>query len=367
MKNKTRQIYLTIFLLLTLLSLQAQDNTYKSSGILSLKYGKGYIYPHHQCVKYLTKGYTTVTELNWSMRTNGKKAWHYYYKRPVLGLALSYRDLANPEILGKSYAFSPFMQFYLIETRPFSLRLKTAIGVSVLSKKFDIDKNIHNILIGSHANAYIHLNLDIDIRLAPGISAIIGGGVAHYSNGHMKPPNKGVNIFELQSGLRYTFSEKPKPVSPPENKPFRASNELSLQYCGGMKKVRPGKYKDYYTSIIGINFERRITPLHRFGIGINFFSDHSVRNPYISYAMQPPQNYYAGGTHLSYAIVFNQFEIGMQMGMFFYKTHKYSEFIYQRYAIIYRFGKYWMAQTGLKTYWGSADFMFVGLGCRIPL
>jgi hypothetical protein len=359
---------ISFFLLFLLIccNIKSQDRNGNKQFSFSTFYSKGFIYAHCKSLNYLIKDYVSAFEINITKTPDGSKLWQQQYHFPKPGLAYSYTDLGNPQCLGHANTIYTFLLFPMLERKNFILSFKCSGGIAWISKKFDLRENKYNIAIGSKLNAYLNLNLNMDFRLSPNLYFITGMGLSHFSNGGTQQPNKGLNIFALQTGIRYKVSKEKAIPSIDSIPKFKKKNEFSIIYMGGVKTLEPARTKKYYVSTVSFNAERQISFKTRIGIGLDIFKDNSRKEFLLSENRPNPQGkdlFYAG-THASYDLVFGNTSFTIQMGVYFWQKSKSFENIYHRFGLKYRFNNHWMANLTLKTYWASADFAEWGFGYR---
>ena len=132
---------------------------------ISARYGYGFVYAHHKSFNYFIEDYPQTFELDLTKRTNGRKIWHQVYKYPTVGFGYEHSTLGNKQILGNANALLCFISIPIVENKSLKFSYKCAAGAAFLSEKFDLYNNNYNIAIGSHLNAYLNLNLDLDVKI----------------------------------------------------------------------------------------------------------------------------------------------------------------------------------------------------------
>lgn len=365
MMKRIKIVYTCLFLF-AVFSLKAQYSDSTKNYSFSACFSKGIISPHHESFRYFIKNYTTSFELNANNRVNGRKLWHQLYGFPYVGLGYHYSDYGNPELLGNSNTLLTYVKIPIVDKRNFGIFFKSAAGISWLSKRYDLYDNKYNIAIGSQLNAYLNLNFDFDFKLTDNIWLITGIGLKHFSNGGTQQPNKGINIFCLQAGVKYNLRKDETIEKWDSIPPFKRFNEFSVIYGGGVKTLLPARKKKYFVSSISINAERQFNHKSRFGIGLDLFKDNSRKEYLLEEDIENPAGadlYYAGA-HASYDLVFGKTSFTVQMGGYIWQKSKFFEDVYHRFGIKYRFGKHWIANLTLKTFWAAADFAEWGVGYR---
>ena len=346
---------------------QSKDSSKRSN--ISLDYMFGIIYAHHEDFKYFIEDYVQGFEINYSLRTQSKKIWQQIYNYPETGFGYTYINFGNPEILGSANAVFTFINVPLIEKKNCVLSSKFAVGISYLNNPFDLYNNNYNIAIGSHINAYLNINFDFKIRIYKQWMLLSGFGLTHFSNGGTTKPNKGLNLFLSSMGVSYNFGkknfEKPRFTTPS----FIKNYELSIIYALGFTSLEAANSQKYFTSGFSVNFERQYSYKRRYGLGLDLFYDGTL-NDHIPGSMEKPQVsgikdlMYAGG-HISYDFVFGKTSFTIQVGAYFFQGQKFSEELYNRFGLKYRFAEHWIANLTLKTYWAKAKFPEIGIGYRI--
>lgn len=365
MMRRIKVLFVCLFLLIAV-NIKAQYSDSLKNYSISAYFSKGIISPHHESFRYFVKNYTTSFELNLNKRVNGAKLWHQLYGFPYVGFGYHFSDYGNPELLGNSNTLLTYVKLPLVERRKFGIFFKSAAGVSWLSESFDLYENKYNIAIGSQLNAYLNLNLDFDIKMTEKLSLTTGLGLKHFSNGGTQQPNKGINIFCLQAGVKYNFNNY-ETIEKWDSLPaFKRFNEFSIIYGGGVKTLLPARKKKYFVSSVSLNAERQLSHKSRIGLGLDLFKDNSRKEYLLEEDVENPEGkdlFYAGA-HASYDFVFGKTSFTVQMGGYIWQKSKFYEDVYHRFGIKYRFGKHWMANLTLKTFWAAADFAEWGIGYR---
>lgn len=175
-------------------------------------YQHGSIYRHTPKFKPDTEGSTNAIELNISKQTNGKKAWQQIHHYPSPGIAISFTDYGNDEILGQSISIMPNMNVPLIRSDKFSLQFLVGAGIAFLSKHYDYHENPTNNVIASTVNNITSFSLSGNWKFARQLSLFGGGSFTHFSTGAVRLPNLGINVPAWNFGLRY----QPVPYSTQE-------------------------------------------------------------------------------------------------------------------------------------------------------
>ena len=134
-----------------------------------------------------------------------------------VGLGFTYWHLPH-DLLGQAFAPYAYMDIPLVKRSHFVLGLRPGIGAAFMTKTYQNtvpeghlyqDLNNANQSIGSVTNLYFPEMLYMDFPIAKGWSVGIAGGWYHISNGSLRQPNSGYNLFAAELALRYSPTQSP--------------------------------------------------------------------------------------------------------------------------------------------------------------
>ncbi len=129
-----------------------------------------------------------------------------------VGVGFSYWNLTH-DILGQAFAPYAYMDIPLYKSKHFVLGLRPGIGAAFMTKTYRNtvpeefmfkDYEGENECIGSVTNLYFPEMLYMDFPIAQGWSVGLAGGWYHISNGSLRQPNSGYNLFAAELALRYS-------------------------------------------------------------------------------------------------------------------------------------------------------------------
>ena len=152
---------------------------------------------------------------------------------------------------------------YFFFGAPFARKSKSSFdyefsfGLSNNWQPYDNLDNPFNVAIGSYRNAY----LDAKIKYVWYFSkqASIGAGirVTHFSNGAMRMPNAGINLFAPFVGLRYDLIAKdPVSLDQLSTRKVEPTKEFNIYIASGKRAVKSTLTPNYQmASLINISFE----------------------------------------------------------------------------------------------------------------
>ncbi len=199
-----------------------------------------------------------------------------------VGVGLSYRNMGHP-LMGHAIAPYTYLDIPIIRLPRFSLGIHSGIGAAFMTKTYKntVSESAEyqslegaNQSIGSVFNFYFPEALYIGFPIAGGWSVFARGGWYHISNGSIRQPNSGYNIFSASAGVRYAAGEEPtvSRVAEKSGKPARAW-EVEMSFTGGGRQVY---YKDRQTFFVGeiqAAAYWRAHAIFRLGGGVDVFYD----------------------------------------------------------------------------------------------
>lgn len=207
------------------------------------------------------------------------------WNNATVGVGLSYWNMGH-KMLGHAIAPYIYMNIPLVQHNRFELGLRPGLGAAFMTKTYRNtvppdelfqQMNHANQSIGSVTNLYFPEELYICFPLAQGWSLSLSGGWYHISNGSVRQPNSGYNIFGGELGVRKQFDTN-EAISREAIGEKQADNELkkwSVAIVGTMGG-RQVYYKDQQTFMVASMHAAsywHAHPIFRLGAGVDVFYD----------------------------------------------------------------------------------------------
>lgn len=336
----------------------------------------GSLLNHHNDMSILNEKKPWLVELYMAKKTYGERAWHSFFGYPDIGLKFSIIEIGSPTYIGKSYTIHPFIKFYLSKGR-FRPSITAAAGPAYVEKTFDRKTNYKNTAIGSHINAFLQLQADLNVRITYSSYVFGGLSLSHMSNGSYKKPNAGVNIVTSRIGAGYNFGEikMRKPADYTEPGKFDSTFPKSINgqtwsyraiLAGGLKERTPIGGSRYGVGSLSFEVSRKHLAYTRFSGSFDMFYDASDYHGlvydigYDSEGLSKLQTMKVG-LAAGYELLFGHVAVNLQLGAYLYAKETSEGRIYQRYTLRYMPTNHFGIQFGLKSHMGVADY--IELGC----
>lgn len=238
-------------------------------------------------------------------------------------------------------------------------------------------------IIGSWATLYAHLGVIYHQNLGNRFGLDVSAGFSHGSNGALKMPNFGINIFDPRVAVNYNLNSSKPILRSHKMEEFAPSNEFSLSAAIGSKQLDvTGGDSTSQALFAGVDFtvynfvllyQRQVSKLSRIGGGIDFTVDPADNANGIvhgdSNSTYPPSfNEKAKlAVVLSYELCLDKLSLILQPGFYFYRTtHDPKPFFYQRIGVRYQLFQGIYTGASLRAVnFGQADWIEFTIGYKV--
>jgi len=194
-----------------------------------------------------------MLETGFSWLPSGQRPWHARFRYPRLSLSAWYVDPGNPAILGRAYALLPAVEMPFVQRPRWQLSYQLGSSLAFLDRPYDRATNPTNNVVGSRISNLTLLRLRAAYALAPPWRLRLDLSGLHFSNGHTRYPNLGINIPALGLGLSYHpggAAIQDRPSRPPAAKAGHWRPALRLHYgLSGGKAPQAPRYPVYLASV----------------------------------------------------------------------------------------------------------------------
>ncbi len=356
----TKKILFFIFFQISSFFVYAQSYNIEFGGKIGL------LSPHRPVMKHLPQENIIGVDFSYFKEVTGKKSWHSIYNSPKIGLGFYYSNLGNSQILGNAIGIHSAIFFPFIKNQKHQFGLNLKLGVARISKPFDLIINPENIALSSYINclaiAGLQYNYTFD-KLSIGAKLEL----THLSNAALKAPNLGVNMYQTSIVLGYNFSK----------------NKMKLELINSEKSFENTKNKNYLyflgfigqkqlSNHLGINYKvsgGTLAYQHIFSLPIGFEIglDLMKNNSDVQLILDKGymvENVYKSGAYVGYVLTLEKLQFLVLMGTYIHDQFNLNDKIYHRVGMRYTLLNRFVLNCTLKSHWGNADYLELGLGLR---
>ena len=299
-------------------------------------------------------------------------------KHPKYGIGLTHYWL-HSDTLGNPWGVYGFFAAPFFVNKPrFQLGFELASGFSFNFNKFDPLTNPKNDIIGASLNVYFNLSLWSALKLGERLDLFSSVDFTHFSNGTTKLPNKGLNLYGGNLGLRYHFTfEKDKEAFARKQKgdcrqsfKFKPHNEIRIWYGLSGKTVYSPDYKApvYLCSTLSSDFVRRYGRVGAFEAGLDLFFDYSLVTDFPGESGIPYSRFLFLGMHAGHEFNVGNSSLAVQTGFYLLKGMHAKGNFFIRAGLKYEISRNVFINLSLKTLNGlKADYIELGPGYKFNI
>ncbi len=321
-------------------------------------------------------------ELGW--QTDGSEDWHQLYNFPAYGGGFYTAGFGNKEELGNPYSIYGFFSWPMFRpSEKVSVTTEFAFGFVGGFKEFDPVTNPFNRAIGGNG-VYIDWGFYLHYLLTEKLDLYAGATFTHFSNGHTKDPNLGLNTYGPLVSLRYNFHDERPSLVRRETGPYPGNWELALSGAGGFKNVTvptetpsledTDRRKDFATANVNATFYRQFYSKGKIATGLDVTYDGSANaridevNGEVVESIGDSTDKMALGWFGGYEHVIHRFNLFVHVGYYVWRGRDDDELpsLYQRIGLKYHITENFFAGMNIRFIdFGKADWIEWTAGYRL--
>ena len=180
---------------------------------------------------------TAAFNIEFGWQTTGHSDWESICHFPRFGIGLQKFIFLNRDELGNPISFYGFYNGNFLRTKRFQWLHQIGAGLAFGFNTYDPTAQPPNDLIGSKVNAYIEAGTSFSLLLGQRLAIEPGIRLTHFSNGNSRKPQKGINVFAYQLGLRYNLAKSPTEFRQLEKPKCRHRHEVLASLGFGERQV----------------------------------------------------------------------------------------------------------------------------------
>ncbi|NOY51598.1 MAG: acyloxyacyl hydrolase [Chlorobi bacterium] len=368
-------VFITLFLVVSGGGMLGGNILKKNNIQLEARLHYGFLLSQHLELERFNSHFP-MFEISLQKATFGQGRWEKKYDYPLLGTSFLYNDIGGYKEIGNAYAIFPYINFPLFRDDKSTYNFRLGLGLAYLENKFDNINNYKNFAIGSHLNIAANLQLEYRRQISKRLTFSFATTLTHFSNGTIKTPNYGLNLFTTNIAFAYSLSE-PRPYGGrmllPDLYTFefdgRKYLEINVIVVVSNKDMSQDIGERFMVYASYFNIMKRVSYKSKFGLGLDITADLSdkyflARNLGHS-SSSNDLSYIKTGISGAYELVISRtsflFNLGLYIGG---KIRKHGD-AYQRLTLKYLISKNLTANLALSTHAGTADYIGIGLGYRL--
>ncbi len=339
----------------------------------------GKIVKHNSDILFDVENPSIGLEIALKYQTHGNDDWSQFQRYPQMGFSLIYFNLGDKNILGNAYGLFPHLTINMLRTPKGFIQFQFGSGLAYLNRPFDYNQNPTQNAIGSKWNNITAFRFDGGYRINDNLTAQLGFGLTHFSNGGAQKPNLGINIISGTVGITYT------PSVTPQNEFIYDEKKLNIpQKRWGYQMHFDLAYREFaesggprfpvYIGSVGAVFHFNAVNRMVFGFDAEYNQGmyHYVNH---IYSHQPPKKLKKDASRLMFFVadefMFGDFGVFLQTGIYLHKGEGISSSIYNKLSV-----RYYLPPIGkpatrffvavyLKNHLAVAEYISFGMGAHL--
>ena len=343
------------FIFLLAVSLQAQQEP-QNPWVVGATGHYGFMLLHSQSIAPIGQSYPWGIGAEVSRHLIGQKAWEFCNCYPKAGVALTFWDFDNSDILGQGLTFVPFLEPVWMTRHRFNLSWRIGMGVSYQNRPWDPDTNPLNLSYSTSLAFPLTMGLGLNYRIRPQWNVRLSLAYNHISNGGIKLPNKGINWPTAGLGADYTLT----PVDFEERDKFRkpvpdGKNRYSVNFFNSLKNVDPSDPDQYWIWGVSGWYSRWIGKTSALNAGLEYIEDGSRRQRIRQEGRD--LKHQRVGVLAGHEFWLGRVTFAQQIGVYLFDDFKVNDPVYQRWTLTCQVWQPVQVGISLKAHRHVADFL----------
>lgn len=264
-----KKVYLLLFIVL--FSFSALFSRAQESISISFNYGD--IFIHCPDIKPVSGTPVRGFSINYALPNRVGNEWRKFFNYPNTGYSYNFKSYGNPQVLGNSHSLTAFMQLSFLPRRKYlDFGFKGFAGLGCFTNKYNPVHNPTNQAVSTYLNVSADARFFAKIRVKP-VFLEYSYGLNHFSNGLIKAPNLGINVFNNNFLAGIELEEQMLDYKPArEDKKPTVKNEYWLLASTGKKQIN---YKStvFTFSGISLSYSRILSKINKLGISLDLSND----------------------------------------------------------------------------------------------
>jgi hypothetical protein len=378
-----KHFYLLFFCTFFLVPAQKKDSV-TSDLAFSVQGQYGKLIPTNIYIKGLESRYFAGLSFEVTKQTDGDKMWQQKFGNPSYGAGVYMPDFLENKEFGHPVVVYGIFRGAIKKWKKVEWQYEWGGGFAFNWKPFSVADNYLNPSLGSSTSIYINVGTRLQYQIGKHFDLALGANFNHFSNGALKMPNKGLNVFSPKLSLTYNLDERNPAKTDSVHSRYDKYGTWEIAAFGGVKNVMykgydvdlAKRYEGFYFPAYGVEtvYHRQISFKSAFGLGIGIHYDGEYN--YSIHAengeLYKKKNFKNEKLLLnifpSYRLMIGDFSVNVQPGFYLFKQKNESDipWFYQRLGFQYQLSKKLFVSVGIRAYdFHVADFIEWKLGYAI--
>lgn len=347
----------------------------KATKFLEVNYhgGTNY-YPGGELEDELANGYSAI-DLKFGWQPHDYENWAAIFNYANYGVGFWASHVGSSDIFGDPMAVYLFINLPIYRSKNIEVMAGPAFGVSFNFEPYDPQTNPLNDITGGRAAAFFNPSLSAAFKITNNLDLKTGLDYTHMSNGGIRQPNTGFDMYGWSLGLRWHLDRSKYfddidykhmlPEKRNKNKDNTRSINALLAVGLDQKLEDQGTDIRYNVATVTVEYQHKFNEIHGISTGLNLFYDESVKQD-IEYQTYGTTVFPA--IHFGYDFHFWIFSMRPHLGYLLTKAGRVSkDSIFMKLALTADITEtlYFQAAVKTESIGFKADYADFGFGVRL--
>lgn len=342
---------------------QNSRDSVNSVKLIGLKLHKGSVLIHSRDLRPIEDSYPTGVEVDLAWHKGSLKAWESCLCYPKLGVALTYWDYDNREVLGQGVTGLFYIEPVFNTRGRVNYSIRAGFGLSYQNNPFDAISNPDNLSYSTNLGFPLQLGGTAHFRLKQRWLLNTSLVYNHISNGGVRQPNKGINWPSIGVGMAYyltdfEFKKRTKTVwrakGPPQK---RWDITMFLAY------EEPRDNLFLFSPGIEVKWSKQFARVNAYTLGGELMYDNGTG--YVLESLGEEPNSIKAGLAVGHEFLLGKFLFSQQFGAYLSNPNPEHPGVYQRYGLVFRINRTFNAGISLKAHGHVANFLDFRVGISL--
>lgn len=340
-------------------SQQAADGP-ASVRMIGAKFHVGSVLIHSRELRPIEDSYPLGVELDFAWHKISQKAWESCMCYPKLGMALTFWDYDNPDVLGQGITGLFYIEPFFNTRGRVNYSVRMGFGLSYQNSPYDPIDNPNNLSYSTYWAFPLQLGGSVHYRIAP--RWMLDGTVVynHFSNGGVRKPNKGINWPSLGLGFSYYLEEFEFKQRAEVDWRKKGPPQKRLDFTLFLSYEEPRENLFVFSPGLEVKWSRQFARLNAYTLGGEFMYDNGTG--YVLDQEGDNTSPVKAGLAAGHEFLLGRFLFSQQFGVYLSNPNPEHPGVYQRYGLVFRVNKTLSAGISLKAHGHVANFLDARIG-----
>ena len=342
---------------------QNTSDSLNSVKLVGLKVHKGSVLIHSRELRPIKDSYPTGIELDLAWHKISQKAWESCMCYPKLGIALTYWEYDNKEVLGQGITGLFYIEPVFNTKGRVNYSIRAGLGLSYQNTPYDSLLNPDNLSYSTSLAFPLQLGGTVHFRIKS--RWLLNGSLMynHFSNGGIRQPNKGINWPSVGVGLAYYLKEFEfkkravinwRDIAPPQKR-------LDFTFFIAYEEPRDNLF--LISPGLEIKWSRQFARVNAYTLGGEVMYDNGTG--YVLEQNGDEASPVKAGMAIGHEFLLGKFLFSQQFGVYLNNPNPMHSDVYQRYGLVFRINNTLNAGINLKAHGHVANFLDFRVGITL--